>query len=243
MDEAADMDEQNLADREWQAAVWGNIQSNLDFLKRVGILRKSASILEIGCGKGMLLNSLQEAGYAVTGIDLDADAIGQCRAAFPKITAQVASGDSIPFADASFDVVLSFDVFEHILDSDRHLREVTRVVKPGGYYLLQTPNKWTNIPFEILRHWRKYRMGPIAGYRELLKEHCALHNYWQLRRRFDRNGFKMTFIDVPVVNDHFRAKMRTYFGFAAAPLLATLNPDRFPQPLRTNFYVKAERVI
>ena len=234
------MNEQNLADREWQAAVWGNFQSNLEFLRRVGVLRPGSSILEIGCGKGMLLNNLQESGYTVTGIDMDADAISQCRAAHPKIAAQVASGDAIPFPAESFDAVLSFDVFEHIRDSDRHLREVKRVMKPGGHYLLQTPNKWTNIPFELLRHWHKYRMGPIAGYRELTKEHCALHNYWELRRRFTRNGFKMTYVDIPVVNDHFREKMRTYFGFAAAPMLALLNPDRFPRPMRTNFYVKAE---
>jgi SAM-dependent methyltransferase len=238
---AANMSALDLADREWQAAVWGNVQSNLEFLRRVGILEKSSSILEIGCGKGMLLNILQELGYTVTGIDLDSDAIRQCREAYPKLTVQVASGDSIPFPAESFDVVLSFDVFEHIPDSDRHLREVMRVIKPDGYYLLQTPNKWTNIPFEILRHWRKYRMGPVAGYRELLKDHCALHSYWQLRRRFARNGFEMTFVDIPVVNDHFRAKMCTYFGFAASPLLAVLNPDRFPRPMRTNFYVKAER--
>jgi 2-polyprenyl-3-methyl-5-hydroxy-6-metoxy-1,4-benzoquinol methylase len=234
-----DMNEQGLADKEWQAAVWGNIESNLEFLRRVGSLGESPSILEIGCGKGMLLNSLQKRGYTVTGIDLDPTAIDACHTSFPTLAAQVGSGDAIPFPAASFDVVLSFDVFEHIRDSDLHLREVVRVLRPGGSYLLQTPNKWTNIPFEIVRHWRKYRMGPIAGYRELLKEHCALHNYWQLQRRFARHGFTSEFVPVPVVNDHFRAKMRTYFGFAARPLLTLLNPDRFPQPLRTNFYVKA----
>jgi ubiquinone/menaquinone biosynthesis C-methylase UbiE len=45
----------------------------------------------------------------------------------PEIEATVASGDELPFDDACFDVVFSLDVFEHILDSDRHLREVTRV--------------------------------------------------------------------------------------------------------------------
>ena len=108
--------------------------------------------------------------------------------------------------------------------------------------LLQTPNKWTNVPFEILRYGRKYRMGPLAAYRELLKEHCSLHNYWELRYRFARNGFATTFVDIPVVNEHFRAKMQTYLGVAAAPLLAVFNPDRFPPPLRTNFYLKAERL-
>jgi SAM-dependent methyltransferase len=238
--ETPNLAQPSLADAEWQAPVWGNLESNLDFLGRLGILSKDDAILEIGCGKGMMLDRLQKLGYSVSGIDMEATAIDACHAWFPNIQAQLGSGDSIPYPAASFDVVLSFDVFEHIRDSDRHLREVARVLKPGGHYLLQTPNKWTNIPFEILRHWRKYGMGPIAGYRELTKEHCALHNYWELQDRFARNGFSTTFVDIPVVNEHFKAKMRTYFGIAAAPLLTLMNPDRFPQPLRTNFYVKAE---
>jgi 2-polyprenyl-3-methyl-5-hydroxy-6-metoxy-1,4-benzoquinol methylase len=236
------MPEQNLADREWAAAVWGNYASNLEFLRRVAaVLESRADVLEIGCGKGMLLNSLQQLGYNVTGIDLDAGAIAACRAAYPNVNVRVGSGDCIEFPAESFDVVLSFDVFEHIRDSDCHLREVKRVLRPEGVYLLQTPNKWTNMPFEILRHWRKYHMGVAAAYRELLTDHCALHNYWELRRRFVRNGFETTFVDIPVVNEYFRAKMRTYFGVAAAPLLAVFNPDRFPRALRTNFYLKAGR--
>ena len=237
------MPEQNLADREAQALVWGNFDANLEFLKRfAAVLKGRLNILEIGCGKGMLLNSLHILGHNVTGIDLDASAIAACRATFTGVDARVGSGDSLDFPAESFDVVLSFDVFEHIRDSDRHLHEVMRVLKPNGVYLLQTPNKWTNVPFEILRHWRKYRMGVLAAYRELLTDHCSLHNYWELRRRFANNGFGTTFVDIPVVNEHFRAKMRTYFGVFAGVLLALFNPDRFPRPLRTNFYLKADRM-
>ncbi len=62
-------------------------------------------------------------------------------AAHPEIEATVASADELPFDDACFGVVLSLDVFEHIRDRDQHLREVTRVLKTGGTYRLQTPNK------------------------------------------------------------------------------------------------------
>lgn len=229
-----------LIEREWEGVAWGNFQTNLEFLRKVGILTTTAAVLEIGCGKGALLNSIRQDVEAVAGIDTDPEAIALCRASFPAINAQVASGEEIPFPSESFDIVLSFDVFEHIRDSDNHLREVRRVLKRDGHYLLQTPNKWTNIPFELIRHWRKFGMGPIAGYRQMSQEHCSLHNYWELRRRFVRNGFTMAYISVPVVNDYFKSKMQTYFGFAAKPLLAVLNPDRFPQPLRTNFYVKAD---
>jgi SAM-dependent methyltransferase len=234
------MVEETLADREWHAPVWGNFQTNKEFLQRARVLDKPAKILEIGCGKGLLLKMLQDAGHTAVGIDIDPEPIAQCRSLFPELSVQVASGDAIPHEPASFDAAVSFDVFEHIRDSDRHLHEVARVLKPGGHYLLQTPNKWTNIPFELLRQWRKYHTGPLASYRALLQEHCALHNYWQLKHRLARNGFRATVFDVPVVNEYFISKMRTYFGALSRPMLAVANPDRLPLALRTNFYISAE---
>jgi SAM-dependent methyltransferase len=229
----------DLVTAEWNALAWGNYESNLNFLRLAGLTPETIRVLEIGCGKGAILGSLQTAGHLVTGIDVDAGALAHCRAPHADLPVAVASGDSLPFTDGSFDAVLSFDVFEHIRDSDRHLREARRVLKPGGYYFLQTPNKWTNIPFELLRQWKKFHTGPIASYRELIKDHCALHSYWQLKRRFSRNGFELSFFDVPVVNEYFKSKMRAYFGPAGSWMLAVANPDRFPMYLRTNFYAKA----
>jgi SAM-dependent methyltransferase len=175
----------------------------------------------------------------VTGIDVDASALAYCLAPQVNLPVSVASGASLPFASESFDAVLSFDVFEHIRDSDRHLNEVRRVLRPGGCYFLQTPNKWTNIPFELLRQWKKYHTGPFTSYRTLTQDHCALHNYWQMKRRFNKHGFELSFFDVPVVNEYFRSKMRAYLGPPGIWILAVANPDRFPMYLRTNFYAKA----
>jgi hypothetical protein len=116
---------------------------------------------------------------------------------------------------------------------------VRRVLKSGGAYLLQTPNKWTNIPFELLRDHRKFRMSLGASYRWILQDHCALHSYWELRRRFRAHGFELTFVSVPVVNDYFRTKLRTYLGALGPVLLRVVNPDRFPMFMRTNFYARA----
>lgn len=229
----------DLVSAEWNAVAWGNYESNLEFLRRAGLTPAAKCVLEIGCGKGAILGSLQKSGHLVAGIDVDADALAYCRAPHGDLPVAVASGDTLPFADGSFDAVLSFDVFEHIRDSNRHLKEVRRVLKPGGIYFLQTPNKWTNIPFELLRQWKKFHTGPIASYRELTKDHCALHSYWEMKRRFSRNGFDLSFFDVPVVNEYFKSKMRAYLGPAGLWMLAIANPDRFPIFLRTNFYVKA----
>jgi 2-polyprenyl-3-methyl-5-hydroxy-6-metoxy-1,4-benzoquinol methylase len=228
-----------LINAERKQVAWGNFETNLLFLEMVSLGPVPLRILEIGCGKGAILSHLHAAGHQCHGIDIDRDAVSECRAAHPQLSVEVGSGDAIPFAPASFDVVLSFDVLEHIRDSDRHVAEVKRVLTPGGRYLLQTPNKWTNIPFEILRHVKKMHLGPIAAYRSATEDHCALHNYWQLRRRLESNGFETTFFDVPVVNDYFKQKMRNYVGPLGPALLTVINPDKFPIYLRTNFYARA----
>jgi SAM-dependent methyltransferase len=228
-----------LIAQEWNQVAWSNFETNLEFLHRVGLAPTGLRVLEIGCGKGALLNRMRIAGHEAIGVDIDAEVIAYCTKTYPGIDARVCSGDQLPFPDHSFDTVLSFDVFEHIPDSDKHLREVRRVLEPGGRYLLQTPNKWTNIPFELLRGHKKFGRGPIASYRELLLDHCSLHGYWQLRRRFRKHGFDVTYVDVPVVNDFFRTKVRTYMGAAGPVLLKALNPDRFPMFMRTNFYAQA----
>jgi len=235
----AAQDTNSLVGTEWNRVAWGNFASNLEFLRRAGLNAALTRVLEIGCGKGAILGELRKAGHEVTGIDIDAAALTYCRTSQADLPVSVASGDSLPFADHSFDAVLSFDVFEHIRNSDRHLQEVRRVLRPGGCYFLQTPNKWTNIPFELLRHWKKLNLGPIAGYRELTKEHCALHNYWEMKRRFTRNGFDLVFFDIPVVNEYFKTKVRDYLGAPGAWMLTVLNPDRFPMFMRTNFYARA----
>jgi hypothetical protein len=106
------------------------------------------------------------------------------------------------------------------------------VLKPQGAYLLQTPNKWTNLPFELLRN---------RSLSAVLEDHCSLHNYWQLRRRFERNGFDVWFHNVPVVTDFFKMKLRTYLGGAGVAILKVVSPDRLPTPLQTNFYVAARK--
>jgi SAM-dependent methyltransferase len=228
-----------LIAQEWNQVAWSNFDANLEFLRRVGFAATGLHVLEIGCGKGALLDRMRSAGHTASGIDPDAEAIGFCNKTYPGIDARVGFGDELPFADRSFDTVLSFDVFEHIADSDKHLREVRRVLRNGGRFLLQTPNKWTNIPFEVLREHKKFGHGLIKSYRALMVDHCSLHSYWQLRKRFRKHGFDVTFVDVPVVNDFFREKVRTYMGEVGSALLKVLNPDRFPMFMRTNFYAQA----
>lgn len=211
---------------------FGNLDANLRFIDDTGVLRPGVRLLEIGSGTGTLLSQLRGRGFDITGVDVNADLVAEARRWHGDLPIQQVQGTSLPFPDRSFDIVMSFDVFEHIPDSDAHLREVRRVLRRGGTYLMQTPNKWTNVVFETIR-WRSF-----TRFRE---DHCSLHSLAELRARLARHGFQVQVYDVPVVNEFFRGKVRTYMGWPGTALLALINPDRLPPALRTNLYVAATR--
>lgn len=219
-------------ERHTAAQDFGNLEANLRFLEQTRLLHPGRPMLEIGTGQGALLHELRTRGMDVVGVEVNAERVAEARARFGDLPVRQTSGVALPFADAAFDAVLSFDVFEHIRDSDAHLREVSRVLRPGGWYLLQTPNKWSNTIFETIR-WRSFTRW--RG------DHCALHSARELERRFQRHGFAVAFADVPVVTTFFRAKVRRHLGAAGALLLTVLNPDRLPRRWRTNLYVTAQK--
>jgi SAM-dependent methyltransferase len=180
-----------------------------------------------------MLDLLRRDGYDARGVEIKAAMIEESRRLYGELPIHKVDGVELPFADCSFATVVSLDVFEHIPESDAHLREVRRVLRPGGTYFLQTPNKWTNVVFETIR-WRSFTAFRV--------DHCSLHSYRELRRRFAAHGFETEFFDIPVVTDFFRWKVRRYLGRPGLALLRVANPDRFPLVLRTNFYVRARLV-
>lgn len=212
---------------------FGNFEANLAFLKRCGVLASGGRTLEIGSGRGRMLRELRQLGCDVRGVEIGEAMLAEAKRLHGELPIEKVAGTELPFPEASFDVVFSLDVFEHIPDTDAHLREVRRVLKPGGQYLLQTPNKWTNTVFETLR-WRSF-----TAWRQ---DHCSLHSFGGLRRRLQSHGFSVAFYKIPVVTDFFRWKVRSHLGSIGMLLLAIVNPDRLPYPLRTNFYVQAVKL-
>jgi SAM-dependent methyltransferase len=208
----------------------GNLDANLRFLEQTGVLASNPDLLEIGSGTGALLHVLRQRGVKACGVELRPEFIEQARVWYGDLPLTRVTGVGLPFPDRSFDVVMSFDVFEHISESDAHLREVTRVLRPGGAYLIQTPNKWANTVFETIR-WRSF-----TAWRA---DHCSLQTLSSLQHRLARHGFAMRAYDVPVVNDFFRRKVRRYAGWPGSLALRLVNPDRFPLRFRTNLYVQA----
>ena len=93
-------------------------------------------VLDIGCGNGDTLGRYARHGARVVGIDLTGTALEYARSRFSLLRLPIAlaqaEGGALPFSDASFDVVTSIGVLHHIPDVDSAVREIQRVLRPGG---------------------------------------------------------------------------------------------------------------
>ena len=100
-------------------------------------------VLDAGCGAGYGSAELAREALQVSGIDRDAGTVEFARAhyAVPNVTFDQGTCESLPYADASFDLVVAFEVIEHLDDWRGFLAEARRVLAPSGQFLVSTPNK------------------------------------------------------------------------------------------------------
>jgi SAM-dependent methyltransferase len=104
--------------------------------------RRYAKALEVGYGAGAVLRAIAPSVDELYGIDLDADpAVAQAWLGSYGHTARLIKGSvyELPYETAEFDLALSFSVFEHLHQYEQGLREIARVLKPGGRFLLGMP--------------------------------------------------------------------------------------------------------
>jgi ubiquinone/menaquinone biosynthesis C-methylase UbiE len=97
------------------------------------------NILEIGCASGHLTSLLADLfpKAKVTGIDIYTPAIKAAKSRFPHINFKVADAQKLPFASDTFDLVLTSETIEHVLDPAQMLHEIGRVLKSSGKALIE----------------------------------------------------------------------------------------------------------
>jgi len=117
-------------------------------------------VLDYGCGSGYGSARIAETAIYVQAVDVAQDAIDHARTRFHRSNlsfSRITPDAALHFDDAAFDMVLSFQVFEHVANTSLYLAEIRRVLAPGGYLILITPDRSTRL-FPLQRPWNRWHL-------------------------------------------------------------------------------------
>ncbi len=148
-------------------------------------------ILDVGCGVGMYVRKMYQFSHDVHGVDIDPDKVAEASRDLPNI--QVAPAEKLPFPDNHFDVVLSHEVIEHVVDDAQAMREAWRCTRPGGRIVIFAPNRLYFFETHGVYIGRRYVYGNIpfvnwlpGGLRRHFAPHVRAYRATDIRRLFSR---------------------------------------------------------
>lgn len=160
-------------------------------------------VLDVGCGGGEYVRALLARGADARGLEPGGEKLASARRLSPQVSARITAGDAgaAPFADRSFDALLANEMLEHVPDDGAALREMWRLLRPGGQLVLLSPNRLhpceTHGVFlrgsgrRLSHAWPGVAWIPLPLGRRVL--HYWARNYWpwQLRRLLRETGFRV----------------------------------------------------
>lgn len=131
------------------------------------------NILDIGCGCGVMLNSLQSLG-PTSGLDMSDEAIHFCQEIFSGEVKKGYLPDQVPFPHGSFSLITALDVIEHIEQDQQSLKTLYDLLRPGGQAVVTVP------AYQFL--WSKF---------DEINEHKRRYTLKELREKLQQAGFKV----------------------------------------------------
>jgi SAM-dependent methyltransferase len=176
---------------------------NLENVERaLQLAPRDGRLLDLGCDDGVRTRGFAAAAQAreVHGVELAAAAAGAARARGITVAEADLNGP-LPFSDASFDVVVSNQVIEHLTNTDGFVSEIARVLSPGGVAVVSTENlaSWHNVAALALG-WQPFSLGNVTSRRAGLGNPLAIHRgenvgpgSWQHVKVFSYRGLRELF--------------------------------------------------
>ncbi|MFH0806285.1 MAG: methyltransferase domain-containing protein [Candidatus Brennerbacteria bacterium] len=145
----------------------------LDFIDELDV--RSKKILEIGCGVGTDGVEIAWRGADYTAIDASRVSLGLAEKNFKLCGLSGvflnASAEDMPFPESSFDAVYSWGVLHHTPDMEKAVREVRRVMKPGGEFCIMLYNRFSLVGLQLYALFGLLHLDPSASLKKLFAEH------------------------------------------------------------------------
>ncbi|MEK7068311.1 MAG: class I SAM-dependent methyltransferase [Patescibacteria group bacterium] len=132
----------------------------LDVLRRYA---PTGALLDVGLGTGANAAEFTRRGYAVTGLEPSTEAIAFAKEKVPDLRVIASPFPAREIEAGTFDIVVLLDVIEHLEDDAHALKEVFRILRPGGIVLVTTPAfmfLWSDHD-ALAHHYRRYRKGEL----------------------------------------------------------------------------------
>jgi len=182
----------------------------------IGLVPHESEVLDIGCGKGLLLPFLLKKGCDVSGIDvLTPESVAKGFSAYHQL--DVEQKPHIPYPDESFDVIILADFIEHIRNADVLLNEVRRVLKQKGRVIISSGN----IALWLYRMLLLFGSFPYARKGILDETHEHLYTLSTFSQRMYKAGFKIlrkksTPLPLELILNNRLGKIMTYLYYGLA---------------------------
>lgn len=143
------------------------------------------SLLDVGCGTGHHMASLRRRGFRVAGLDGSEAMLEHSRANNPGADIRLADVEDVPFPSESFDYVLCIEVLRYLPDPTRCIKEIARVLKPGGTCLVTAAPR-----FNLNGYWVINRIATLMPMGNLVRLKQFFTTSGRLRREFAAAGFE-----------------------------------------------------
>lgn len=170
--------------------------------RRISLIRnqrvsKGAKVLDAGCATGDFL-SFARLDYDMWGLDVSEFAIGRAQKKNPEIASQIRSGfvEDQSYPDGFFDVIVLWDVLEHLWDPVEVCRRLLRTLRPGGCLCISTPNVGSFVARVMGKYWAFMTVPEHLGFcnrktmRYLLQERLHLELVeWKTKGKWANLGF------------------------------------------------------
>lgn len=165
-------------------------ESRLKKVCKMILEENSGKLLDIGCGKGVFSSFFIQHEWKTYGIDLDSNLIDEAlKKGLNAVNYDVSKG--LPFKNDFFNCVFAGEIIEHLVDTDFFIKEIYRVLKPGGCVIITTPNLisfenririllgvypiWVNYNLEAPGHVRAYTAKVLK--QQLIKQGFVIEKH------------------------------------------------------------------